>query len=701
MESKNISDIFCYSWAGLNLRFISPPEILTGPVNKMFILNRIPETDRGIDIKMTLEKGNAFISAMPEWVQHIYLKMDPGEDPYIEYNKEYGFVVILKGAELSAFAVSLAPYTDLLVVTEVPEETGKSPLLFNTVLIPALRELLLIQGKALLHAGCVVSPAGDAILIIADSGGGKTSTTISLTREGFHFISDDLVTLSVSERGIIVEGIAKQVNLTQKTIEFFPELDFIKLKKERSGDYKTPVDPIQIFQKDGMAGQGIVKALLIPRITKKGPSLNRLELHESLPVLMKGHTFAHEAKKNDKSMEILWGLIEKCSIYRLNTGNDPVKLGEWLASQAAKGRFAFSFTATKKKHNQKPGHPSSNSASAKMDSMDTVQWFHHMLDFSLGSSETEESMPAVNMDTPAVFHRIWELVTYHRLEPFAAKWMAESRAGQSIPLWVDAEKIMSDAKNRYVKLCKETVYVHCLLTEQQHDFLFLRGPGFASNYYPHPWQRHSRDIDIVCHTQSIPEIESLLTANGYKPIPFGTRDYWMGKGELPFQKNGITVEIHWDAYPMLPGNQASLFRFKNCLDSAVKISLQGTEINCLNVNHLFLSSCLHAIWEHHFDRMLRMVDIRQILEKDSEKIDWEWIQKHARPGKHEAVLAHFLFCVQKTVQGKVPEQGLKLIEPFFFKKYLSRLVLPWSCILKDSRPSRFRRRLYTRTIQLC
>ena len=378
MQSENIKQVSCYSWAGLNLRFICLPETLRKPVDKMFILNQIPETDTGIDIRMTLEKGEAFFNAMPQTVKAIYSNLAPKEEPYIEYNKEGGFSVLLKGEELSAFAVSQPPFSELLVVSQQPE-TGKGPLLFNTVLIPSLRELLIIGGKALLHAGCVVTPAGDAVLIIADSGGGKTSTTITLTRQGFKFISDDLITLRLSDRGIVVEGIAKPVNLTQKTIRFFPELEFLSARKERSGDYKIPVDPIQIFQKNGMAAQGIVKTVLIPRITKKGPAVTEMELQESLPILMKGHTFAHEAKKNDKSMEILWKLIENSSVLRLHTGHDPVGLGEWLADQAAKGRLGFPYKIVPPKNVQKKHRPASPKESTSIPPKKMAQWFHDML----------------------------------------------------------------------------------------------------------------------------------------------------------------------------------------------------------------------------------------------------------------------------------------------------------------------------------
>ncbi|WP_321492924.1 nucleotidyltransferase family protein [uncultured Desulfobacter sp.] len=697
MKPENKKDISCYSWAGLTLRFLSLPDILRHSVDKMFVLNHIPETDSGIDIRMTLEKDGAFISAMPDWVHRIYTKMEPGEDPYIQYTQENAFVVLLKGVNAGAFSVSFAPYKEISVVSQF-SETEKSPLLFNTVLIPALRELLLNQGKALLHAGCVASPAGDAVLIIADSGGGKTSTTISLTRQGFKFISDDLITLSASDQGIIVKGISKPVNLTLKTIGFFPELEYLRLKKERSGDYKIPVDPVQIFKKDGMADQGIVKAVLIPRIARKGPELNKIELHESLPVLMKSHTFAHEAKKNEKSMKILWGLIENSTVYRLKTGNDPDGLGEWLAIQASKGRLGFSYALTKKnKPPKKKGSPG-RKLPAPTKFKDSAKWFKGILDFSLGIPETNPQ-PVPNMDCPAVFHSLWESVKYHRLEPFAARWMTESEYGRSVPLWIDAEQIIADAKNRYQTVCAETVRIHHLLTQRHHDFLFLRGAGFASSYYPDPWLRHSRDIDVVCHADTISDIETLLMDDGYKPIPFRSRDYWISKGELPFQKQNITVEVHWDAYPVMPKVPNPFFSLQNCLDSAVTVPLQDTKIKCLNVNHLFLSSCFHAIWEHQFDRILRMVDIRQILQMNGEQIDWEWVWKHAQAEPHKTVLQHFLCCLQNTVLNDMPEQALKHLKPFAVKKYVNRLVLPWPCLVETGRASRFRRQLYTWMMQ--
>jgi len=67
--------------------------------------------------------------------------------------------------------------------------------------------LLNRMRRALLHAAAVVAPDGRAWLLVGDAFAGKTTTTVTLVRAGWGYLSDDHVVLSPSADGqVIVEG---------------------------------------------------------------------------------------------------------------------------------------------------------------------------------------------------------------------------------------------------------------------------------------------------------------------------------------------------------------------------------------------------------------------------------------------------------------------------------------------------------------
>lgn len=51
--------------------------------------------------------------------------------------------------------------------------------------------VMLADGYLLVHAGAVVTPAGDAVLILGEAGSGKTTLVAALVQDGFGYLSDE------------------------------------------------------------------------------------------------------------------------------------------------------------------------------------------------------------------------------------------------------------------------------------------------------------------------------------------------------------------------------------------------------------------------------------------------------------------------------------------------------------------------------
>jgi len=80
-------------------------------------------------------------------------------------------------------------------------------------------------GWDAMHAGCVVTPSGNGMLLCAASGGGKSTLTAALVRSGWKTLGDDK--LLVSRRSFEVFSLSRSFNLDPRTARWFSELSAI------------------------------------------------------------------------------------------------------------------------------------------------------------------------------------------------------------------------------------------------------------------------------------------------------------------------------------------------------------------------------------------------------------------------------------------------------------------------------------------
>lgn len=91
----------------------------------------------------------------------------------------------------------------------------------------ALTELLKQKGLYTIHAAAL-EKNGCGLLIPGASGRGKTTCCISLLRAGYQLLSDDHPLLRENETGVEILPFPEKIDVTKKTIEFFPELKSAK-----------------------------------------------------------------------------------------------------------------------------------------------------------------------------------------------------------------------------------------------------------------------------------------------------------------------------------------------------------------------------------------------------------------------------------------------------------------------------------------
>ncbi|MCK5849555.1 MAG: hypothetical protein KAH23_01475 [Kiritimatiellae bacterium] len=201
----------------------------------------------------------------------------------------------------------------------------------QSVLPPLLCDVFLQQEKLLIHSAALQCPNGTGALIVADGGGGKTTTAISMVRKGAKLLGDDLNMLEFCGDRVMAFGFPEMINLTDATIGFFEELQGVRsYVAEGSGTHKKVISPLDVYGADCMIDSCEIGAIYFVRVSGDGPSVERLPFSDALRRLMHAHSFANGQIPNEFAFSGLSDILASTPAYVVNTGVSPDFLGEWL-----------------------------------------------------------------------------------------------------------------------------------------------------------------------------------------------------------------------------------------------------------------------------------------------------------------------------------------------------------------------------------
>lgn len=204
------------------------------------------------------------------------------------------------------------------------------------VFVPLLQEIMQADSSLLFHSAGVFFPNGVGAMIVADSGGGKTTTSIAVLRQGARLLADDLIVVKDNSSGLVIHGIPEPINLTTDTKSFFPELGKLQnLPRRDSITDKQVLDPRLAYGEDCFIGKTGLNVIYFVEVSGKGPSVQPIPLQDSLGILIKAATFARKQKLRPESGQLIFDVISRARTYRLQTGPDPVALGKWLCERSS------------------------------------------------------------------------------------------------------------------------------------------------------------------------------------------------------------------------------------------------------------------------------------------------------------------------------------------------------------------------------
>ena len=150
---------------------------------------------------------------------------------------------------------------------------------------------------------------------------GKSTLSVALLRARFDYLTDDMVFLRRGPDGVMARGLVEDVDVSDQTIRFFPELDFLLKFPKPDGFPKKQVRAEEVYGTKVVA-EAYPKAIILPRISGKERSvITQIGSDEALLEIVP-NVLLTEAPACQSHLGVLAELVKQTACYRLDTGQD-------------------------------------------------------------------------------------------------------------------------------------------------------------------------------------------------------------------------------------------------------------------------------------------------------------------------------------------------------------------------------------------
>lgn len=214
-------------------------------------------------------------------------------------------------------------------VHAAPSEQRRS-LLFHLIVL-SLVILLRYRGWYALHAAALVRN-GRGMLLVAGSGCGKSTVTLSLVRSGWKYVSDDTVLLRAERDHVQAHSFRRTCCVDPPTVAHFPELNAETRPASLSDAAKWQLD-IESVYPDRFRDTCTPCVLVLPSVVDV--SYSSVEPTDNISALAAiahqgGMFLTPDPDVAGDHLDTLGQLIGQSSAYRLHAGRDALEAPDTL-----------------------------------------------------------------------------------------------------------------------------------------------------------------------------------------------------------------------------------------------------------------------------------------------------------------------------------------------------------------------------------
>lgn len=470
----------------------------------------------------------------------------------------------------------------------------------TTVLIEILRNENVFQ----IHCAAI-KYNGRAILLVAPSGGGKTTLACVWAAIGNGALMADDRCLLVNKKGkIFCQGILGPVGFYRTSEQILSRLGCYLPHKRRPGqDDKILYDSLKLnwqIEKE-MCPVGAIVLLSSSLHSDTMPSKVSLgEVHKSI---FFESAFLGNPDILQNQFDMISNLVNNISLMQIpSRPNYPGIINGLERTLGGKGNYS----SDSKKH---PLAPVIHKKKAHSTS--------RVLCSILLNNQNNSKLESLSDDE---WKPLLKLAEYHSLLPLLGYRLRST----------DLLNKLSSGLRNVVKSALDTsqasrmLHLHMInlinhkLTNADISWCVMKGPAISERVYDPPEARIYSDLDIIIpynkriHVQELLKPLGLLSSSINQELKNPDN-----RGEsvlIAHEPNRYVVELHWD---YITGG--SLRRFVSCnLDSVLArktiLKAEGIEFPATSISDQLVSCCIHAAYGHQWNSLRQLLDIILILQ---------------------------------------------------------------------------------------
>lgn len=216
--------------------------------------------------------------------------------------------------------------------------------------------------------------------------------------------------------------------------------------------------------------------------------------------------------------------------------------------------------------------------------------------------------------------------------------------------------------------------------------IVLKGAHLGEEVYGTTFLRWMGDIDILAKIGDWPKIKDILQKLGFK---FREADYddWGLRyldNHITFFKSGVKLELKFNVWHIdFPFFKDDLWQ------RARGIILAGEEALVPSIEDTLLIACA-SLTRHSYVRLIWLCDIREIIDKFRETINWNAVIKKTKEKDIDCIVYYALYYSSRLLNYEISEDILKRLKPSFIKRKLHNFFWNEKIILwkKEGHPVR-------------
>lgn len=241
------------------------------------------------------------------------------------------------------------------------------------------------------------------------------------------------------------------------------------------------------------------------------------------------------------------------------------------------------------------------------------------------------------------------------------------RALQSIDIKVPDEAMenlrsktgMVLSKN--VKLMEALQSIACLFSDNNIDFLVLKGAALLPDVYKENGIRYFSDIDILIKDEDMDRASSLLMKNAY--YLFDEDEISDYRSQRVYSSSQETfIDIHTGLIGRKLHNKFLGIDPGEIWNNRRYVDHEDTHIPAMGITDTLLYLCLHLSMHHSFAGLRWFIDINEFINAHRSDMDWDDVLSKAQKYKVRRPLYHVLSITRDLFDVDIPDDVFSNME---------------------------------------